>query len=564
MAGSVLDVVIGQDPDAIKPGSIWECRVTAGPTTSAPTQISLADAALERLASATVSRRAQDGTLASVIATLTGERYRDWRKQTYWIARVDSPTAEFVPRIAVRAANLEAAGLAAEPGSRFKLDLRLDRYARRSGKWKPEDVERIVQESAGVFTVRKKAEYIDIAADGPLTEGDLNFLLDIDPANDTYQRNAWQLWSSSRKVSVRRISAMGEAELDPAAAGQLRMTGNLSALRRRYSVGIDIADTGIVSVSGRPEDVTAALGELKDTAVQPATVVLIPGRPDGKHPKFPSKPEVIAAISSLGSLANEVIGGYAPTSGRLLLHGGYGDRAASLAGCLGAIATFYCSQLTFADEGGFFAFQKKERWLALSSDLDGIGRWIVEDRSAWGIFGPDEAIVTTLLARVRAELPRVRFSASAIEVLRPTVEQSEPLAGHFTIGYLSPPLATPSDAEIDQERPSLAAAQSSKPPCVDIVQGDTELSGEEPATRGSALAQAARRWWRRDSGRSPTPSPTVLQHKDGCTVSDLHDGWYLVTGPGGQTAEVPEASYRADARPLHWLRTGEDERANFR
>lgn len=443
--GAIIDAERGPDALALKPGSIWSLTAATTGLDAGSLRFSVADAVLARItsdpaATAGVRRPA----IASFTATLTGEFYRDWRQQEYAVATTHAFGPEFSPEFSIWRGRLERAGIAQVAGSRLKVDLAATTRAR-SGKWKPEDVEFVIDRHADLFEQGSKAEFIAPKQQGPLSDDALRALLDVDASSPVYAANAWQLWETSRYLSVSRVSALGEAELAPEVTTALKRSINIGGLQSQYSVGIVMDGDGKISVSGSTANVAAALDQIRGAALQPRLAIQLPARPSGRFPKYPDRDVVEDALK--GSIDDPAgIGrGYDPRKGVLLLRGAATtiDEALRLASQMKEKTSYYVVRLTFSEPRGFYAFQKKDRWTAIASAVSGLDRWIVADQATWGLFAATQQSLSAGIGLVRSALPTVPFTVSAIEELLPTVDRLPALTDQFEITYISPSASEP-------------------------------------------------------------------------------------------------------------------------
>lgn len=437
--GVSLDQLVTEDVTVLSADSIWNVRVIPGPIPG-HTTISVADGVLDRIRNdAGATAGVKSPTIAAVVGTLTGDAYLDWQQNTCFIAATDAFAPDIAPRFAVQASKLAAAGVDAQPGARVRLELWLPSGARKSGEWKPKDVERLADDAPKVFRAGTKPKFVGLVSDDPLDDDGLMRLLAVDPSSEEYERNAWQLWETSRRVGVRQVSALAEADIAPEVAQTLQRTVDEGSLRRQLSVGITVSNTGKVSIAGNNVDVAAALEHLQGAALETKWRIDLPARPDNKKPAFPAKQSVAAVLLGFGELADELVAGYDDKRGRLNIASPEAIAAVSeIADELSQLAGYDYVRLTFAEQRGFAALQNKSRWEGIAASVEGLSRWIVEGGVSWGLLASSQAGVAEGVRQIRAALPSAPFRVSEVESTRPTVMKIPPITDRFEINYRSP------------------------------------------------------------------------------------------------------------------------------
>ena len=552
MDGVAIDDVRGPDAAALRPGSVWDARFVASRSDYGATRLSVADSVFTRISSNPgATARVRPPAIAACTAVLTGESYRDWRQQVNAIATTDAFGPDLVPEFSIWSDKLEKAGVAFAPGSRIGVEFTANRFAR-SGKWKPEDIDYLVDKDRDLFERGSKPEFLSSKAAGALSDEALALLLAVDPASAEYETNAWQLWETSRQFGVGRVSALGEAEVSPDAAVTLRRSPNLVSLQRQYSVGVIMGEGGKISVTGASPNVIAALDRIRDAAVQPRASIQLPGRPDGRFPTYPSREQLVAALDMHMSDAKDLSRGYDPRSGQLVLGDAASDLAPLISGHLRQHIGFYSAQLTFADERGFYAFQKKDRWTAIASEANGLERWLIDGGRVWGVFAESQGLLSAGIAAIRAALPRVWFDVSAVEEIVPTVIQLAPITDRFDVSYITPIPPT----EIDSRMSETAASLTLEQPRRETSGHSNDEENSDSRTDTSRSSSAIRKFFGRFGdaiSRRRIPASILILERDGCSVVDLKNGSYRITDSEGRSQIVLASDFKRDPRPLAWL-----------
>lgn len=556
--GATVDDVRGPDAVAPQPGSIWSARVVPSRSGYAATTISVADSVFSRI---TTNVPATSGvkapTVVSFTATLTGDSHRDWQEQVNAIATTDAFGPDLIPEFCIWSGRLANLGVAAQSGTRLKVELKLNDRAR-SGKWKPEDVEFIVGKNPDLFEVGHKPEFISSRGYQPVSEVALGVLLDVDPASTVYELNAWQYWENSRHLVVRRVSALGEAEVSPEVAVSLKRKIDLRGLQRQFSVGISIKDDGSISVSGDPPNVAAALDHLRGTALQSRTAIQLPGRPDGKYPVFPTRKEFVTALEpNIDDTddTTELARSYNPRNGQLVARAGLFDasRAPEIAGYLQSRFQYFSVHLTFAEERGFLAFQKKDRWTTIASTVDDLRRWLVDGGAkVWGVYAQSEATLSEGIAAIRGALSSVPFDVSGTEGAAPTIIELPAITDIFEVSYISPKQAvvesiphSPDEISPDSESKKVSVTATPSPSVISSAKLPTFSQGLSPVANGLT-----------GRGIENAQAEVVIDVTDNCRVVVVANDSNMVEicADDLTRCRIPRVDYLRDPRPLHWIR----------
>lgn len=462
--GATIDEVRGPDATALQPGSIWTLTRVPGRYDYISARLSAADSVFTRITSDPVAiAKIRHPTIASFTGVLTGERYRDRRQQQYAIATTDAFGPNLVPEFSIWLGRLEKAGIAPIAGAHIKIELSANTFPR-SGRWNPEDVERLLGEHGTTFSPGGKPEHFGLLpSSSPLSVENLQHLLAVDPLSSEYGRNAWTLWETSHQFTVRRVSAIATAMIPSNVAESIRSNISLEGLKRHYHVSIDIQRSGAVNVSGKASDVEAVIDELKSTVLGGGIIVHLPARPDGTYNRYPNSYEVSEALQSMADIGEVVAKQYMPASGKLRLDVRVADRKAEILTQLSASFSFYCVRLRFSNWRGFASFQRKERWLEVCSGLDGVGRWVVTPGSTWGIFAKSVEDCKALLARLTSRYAPSSLHVSRIEGREPSVDDGPALTDTFDIRYSTPKsesIAAEEREAIDADRPTTGQRQT--------------------------------------------------------------------------------------------------------
>lgn len=259
--------------------SIWNGRlIPSGGADAADLILSLIEDACARLRTAGDKRSASGNRFPPVLADLTARRHIV-NGQEYWIASVTAGI-DYTPQFLVRVDLLEAIGMTPLPGARLKLSLDFDRHARKSGVWTPDEIERILKRHPGVFETNASRETLELAGRSPLSDAVADDVGSI--VGDPQARfNTWNLWVLSRQVRVAHVEAVMNIVVDPVYVSLVSYGIQDRRIRQRFSVGINVGMTGLITITGKVPAIVGARQEIVSlidtiTKGRPAPVVAPP------------------------------------------------------------------------------------------------------------------------------------------------------------------------------------------------------------------------------------------------------------------------------------------------
>ncbi len=111
------------------------------------------------------------------------------------------------------------------------------------------------------------------------------------------------------------------------------------------------------------------------------------------------------------------------------------------------------------------------------------------------------------------------------------------------------------DPNIEEELGRITA----DPPAADeLARSDNHPSSDDHGDRAWQITPIAKPVVDRTRAVGPGSERRMIRDtQDGCFVTDLGDGTYLIVSPNNErSVRVRAAQYRDDARPLHWLASG--------
>jgi HrpA-like RNA helicase len=417
LSGTLLDDAIGDDAAAVGEGSTWTARIIAGQRKHEDFRLNISDGILEKL----VVGRGSPRSLASHLATVTDRSFVDWRGRTNHIVRLDLDD-DFAPHLPIIIDHFVKSGVIPRPGLRIRVELSQNVYARRSGTWRSEDIETLIEQFPSKFTRAKGNGRLQLLSREVLSEDDLQVLTNIEPGNEVYERNAWLLWETSRRLSAKAVSAIAEASVPAAVAKDLRRRGEASELQRHHDVGIKIANSGHVILTGNAENVATALQRLSTLVEAPSPAVQLTHLPEGPRPRFPSYDQTRAALQELGPQIVQKLQDYNERRGILTLPRIGEVDTDSVIGTLSTKFSYFSMRFVFSEPRGFYAFQKKERWESFQAETaTPLHRWIVEKEKVWQVASSEPTALATVERLVRSILARVPVEISEITESRPTL-----------------------------------------------------------------------------------------------------------------------------------------------
>jgi HrpA-like RNA helicase len=430
--GATLDMVRGSHASALRPGSIWTVRVLPARSDYGGIRLSAADSLADLLSGATHAQIASP-TGQWITAVLTGELYRDRRGFDHPIATTDAFGPTLCPEFAIWPEYLNKAGIEVAAGTRIGVQLAFtDRPM--SGRWKPEDAERLVESHPGAFARGSSPEYLSPKAIGPLADESLEILREVDPTSDTYEVNAWQFWESSRYVTVKKVSVIAEATITPGEIAALRQAKVIPRIARESKVRIDIDDSGRITVAGRKEAVDLALSGLSSAVLEGRWSIALPRAPQLEADVYPGWATVRECLRELGEVGDDLTSRYNVSTGRIALL----DKTEAIAvgsdarTALQKRCSYYVVHLGFSSPGAFSALLAWKNWESWTRGYPEVKRWMVEEGTSWGLSATSKEAVVGVSGNVRAALGEERVEVIYFGEDFPVLIEDEPLATSLT------------------------------------------------------------------------------------------------------------------------------------
>lgn len=194
--GPALDEYDTGAATGIVEGSRWTAKVLAWTRASEPQSISLLGVMYERFVEGLGLRYGNAGEVKES-AHVTGSVVEGpvvVKDSHYLVVDLDVPsTGGFRPRMLVP---VSKQGEPLPVGIRVSLNIAPKLRARRSGRWEPQQLERLLETNPGL--IRSKGEVFELASNAPLGDDGLDALLAVDPTDSAIASQVSRLWQTSR------------------------------------------------------------------------------------------------------------------------------------------------------------------------------------------------------------------------------------------------------------------------------------------------------------------------------------------------------------------------------
>lgn len=394
---SLLDGAVAPDAEALPLGAEFDAVAVPGKRRGEGVGPNLVSMAYSELLGGR-----NPNSLIQAEAKLTTRTHRNWRGEDSVLARIQLPGGAR-PGILVPRSKIVDAGIAIEDGARIKLGVGFDLRARKTGSWREDDIAVLVDRFPDLFSTGNGRK-LRFESRKPLSDAHRDQLIAFGEGDVSAEANAWLLWQTSRRFRVLSVQSLADAEVPPVLRGKLTDV-MLTRFRKEFQVGIVRTDRGAkLRLSGSTDAVEKAFAAINDGLSETRTGFQIPQT--GDHP--PSMRDITAVLAEADpSLDPARIGSWV-NGWKVWLARWYRDTGLVEA-ALRRRFDGTTRVLTFDEERGFFAFQKKERWEQISLGL-AVSRSVATAKSQWTIRASNAATLDDLVGRFRAVASAVPFT----------------------------------------------------------------------------------------------------------------------------------------------------------